>query len=279
MTKFMRLLLPLLVAVPLAGCTTAVRPEQHMAVQKSPSPRLAVSEQDPLLTCFTRYNWKVEPNESVNIVVTDIKDQTGKATYGDAGTGTLFPINSANIAINSLMLAKGGKSPLKVFNRGKPIMETILNEATVSLRGPHDIQPSYAAYAYYMSGDISGADSIAAAAQQIIVGGYGGGPSQQRYEVSFDASLVDWRTTEVVASLAVKKQYVQQELKLLVADFVGGGGGKSLVTADVEEVKRSLMEGMVRDLLKSASAGLLAKLPIAPDACRAPVQSYLVAAK
>ncbi len=264
-----------------SGCAT-VGSQTKMISQENTNPKtqkIVVASEESLLRCFAQQPWYVnmQPGQVVDpqvyIKVVNIIDVSGKATYGDNGTGAIAPQESSSTAMDALGMAQGGSSPLGWLDGSDAMMATLNNEMKLGTRTVADNQ-QIPGVDYYLFGNLVTVDSVVAAVQQVIVYGVGGGPRQERWSFDMNLRLVK-NNTVGYRSTGMFNQYVQQEMKGVVSSVVGGGSGKTLLTVDIENVVRGKLQGLMRPMIFVGVADLLSTLPGAPSACVKDVKNFL----
>lgn len=257
----------------LTGCASA--PSTKMVSQVNlnpPTEQIVLPSEDQLLQCFAETQWN-SADPQIAIKVLSITDVSGKATYGDNGTGAIATQESSSTAIAALALATGSKSPLTWVDGTDLIVRTQKDEMALGIRSVADNRAAPPTD-YYLTGSLVSIDSVMAAVQQVIVYGVGGGPRQERWSFDMNLRLVR-KNTEGYKSTSLFNQYVQNEIKGIVSTVVGGGSGKTLLTVDLEQVVRGKMQGMMRPMIFVGVADLLSTLHGAPPTCVAQVQNFL----
>ncbi len=267
------LVMILVACLSLTGCANAPSTKVVSQVNLNPqTEQIVLPSEDALVQCFGVTPWS-SPDPEVAIKVLSITDVSGKATYGDNGTGAMATQDSSSTAIAALDLASGPRSPIVSVDGTDLMVRVQKDEMNLGIRTVADNRAAPKTD-YYFTGSLVSIDSVMAAVQQVIFYGVGGGPRQERWSFDMNLRLVH-DDTRVFKSTSLFNQYVQNEIKGVVSTVVGGGSGKSLLTVDLEQVVRGKMQGMMRPMIFVGLADLLSSLPGAPPTCVANVRNFL----
>lgn len=301
----------LLVSLVLGGCNYQIVGPMSQAVEVPDGPQAerTVTVADDLLRCYAGEPWArfaateyVDGQKQVvyQMVMKDGKPEprlnkqgkpipeifihrvggarvgnvTGKAIYGDVGTGSMLPVEFNSTLIQALGMAMN--PAMKVVDRGET--SALAYEVTYGIRS-RAMMAKVKPMTSYVVGDASGLDALSSAAAQIALNGWGGGPRQERINVEINLRLMEAGdgpdAFTLIHSVTVRKQYVQSEIAAFVGTALNINGGKKLLTADVEAISRTVLQGMVRPMINAATAELVGHLKGAPSICRRQAEQYL----
>lgn len=258
----------LLATLALGGCIAPIN--KSVEIAPGPDTQRIVTKEDALLVCYAQTPWARK--SPVWIGAAKVPNVTGKVMYGDYGTGSMLPLDSGTTLIQALSMARN-RNYMKVADRLDLSVQEV--EVKFGIRTQEQVVKNMRPVDYVITGDSSGLDALGGAAAQMVAYGFGGGPRQERWDVQLNLRIVGLPSTEVLDSVSVHRQYVQDELALMVGTTMKAAGREGLVTADVEGIRRTLLQGIVRQLLYPATASLLGSIKGAPQGCLANVNAYL----
>jgi len=236
--------------VALAGCTLVPAGQDQQLVEGPPI-RDVVTPFDLALGCL-----EGQISKKLTFAVGVLPDTTGKAQFGDGGSGNFVSQGAGDVVQSALF-----KAGVTLINRRDT--SVLVDEARWGIRDLSGQVPAN----FVLTGSVSTLDFLPGGGGFASIGGVGPRYRQNRILVALDLAITNANTGQIVANIPLQKQIFADELGVGGARFVGD----TLISFDAGEQRREALNFALRQMLYLASFELLTQLlpPEKYHKCRA----------
>lgn len=260
-------------ALLLSACAVPVVGDDPVEVLQGPVPTLTETPASRALTCLRSVSRP--DNLDIRLAVGEIPDRTGRFDYEEVGS---FATQGATYMMISALAQSGvrqvNRSTVGIaeweleqsinqrLGEGRPVRvgDQLLTYRPVP-RG------AFTGSTHYITGAITELDfNVYQRANEVTIGGIGGGARAFVAQMALDLAVTDTRTTEIVLSKSYKKQVVGYEIRadvFRIFDIGSGIGqieGEELLDVNFSTQPNEPLQGSMRWVIESAAYDIAAEL-------------------